>query len=112
MKKYYVIELQGRGEAESAEVIEVKSVNDLVKLKKKQLVDGLKEELSEREIKDYVEEWFMSEKNCCGVDISLGEEWSFICIDMESDLYKEFKDKDGEDLITSLLEGFWDCWYR
>ena len=114
MKKYYVIELQGRDGGEGVGVVEVKSVKDLVKLKKKQLVDSLKKGgSSSSEIKDYVEEWFMSEEYSCGIDICLGEEWSFVCIDMESDLFKEFEDEefgrdmDG-DLIDRMLEGFWE----
>jgi hypothetical protein len=114
MKKYYVIELQGRSEVENVEIIEVESINDLVKLKKKRLVDSLKEEgLSSSEIKDYVEEWFMSEEYSCGIEICLGEEWSFVCIDMESDLFNEVHvggDYDLSDgtVADELLEGFWE----
>ncbi len=114
MKKYYVIELQGRDEVEGVGVVEVKSVKDLVKLKKKQLVDSLKKEgSSSSEIKDYVEEWFMSEEYSCGIDICLGEEWSFVCIDMESDLFSKVQEGDDYDLsdgtvADELLEGFWD----
>jgi len=115
MKEYYVIELQGSGEAENVEIIEVKSIGDLVKLKKKQLVDSLKGEgLSSSEIKDYVEEWFMNEKYSCGIEICLGEEWSFVCVDMESDLFNKVQEGDDYDLsdgtvVDELLEGFWEC---
>ena len=116
MKKYYVVEMGCRGVIDSVEVVEVGNVRSLVKMKKDELKRRLKEsEYSSSEIKGYCEEWVCYEKCKSGIDICLGEDFSFVCVDMESGLYKNWIEgvrvdwnvKRDDESVYELLNGFW-----
>ena len=95
MKKYLVLELQGRGEIESVEFIE--DIGKFIEEKKNELE---------------TDEFFNIGEYDWGFDLVLYEEWSYLCFDIESDLVKDFSKKVGVDVneldrfeeIEELLE--------
>jgi len=105
MKKYLVVELGGRGVVES--VSEVEGIKEFRKKKREFVVEGMKEDkISSEEIRSYIEEWVMSEKYNWGYDLCFGEEWSFMCFDMKSDVYKKWYEKLEEEM--GGVESFWN----
>jgi hypothetical protein len=103
MKKYFTVPMGCRGEIEIPYVTESDSIDGLLKMRKEELVKGLRGDgMSRGEIKEYLDEWFINERYSYGVDVSIAEEDSYIYIDMESDLFRSWKGL-GEDRFVEKI---------
>ena len=104
MKKYFSIEMGSRGEIEIPYITEGKDIKSVIGLRKGKLIEDLKSaDMSKGEIKEYMDEWFCTEDYEYGSDVVLGEEESCIYIDMESDLFKNWKSSGGDKFVEKAV---------